>query len=261
MGAATRISTAAGVDALLAVTRPGADLGDELLSAARGVASSRQLVTTLADSSIPGAQRAALANRVFPTLSAPAQQVLAVLASGRWSKHDDLIDAIEEVGFRALAASRGADRLESELFTVRRAVGSDGRVELALGGASSPVQARLALVDALLTDAQPATRSILRHIVQLPRGRKPVEAIDYAQSVVAAARDQLVAVVQTAQRLTAAQSIALAARLESGYGRKIAVNQVVDPALLGGVRITIGDDVIDGTVRSRLDDLRLRIAG
>jgi F-type H+-transporting ATPase subunit delta len=101
----------------------------------------------------------------------------------------------------------------------------------------------------------------VRHVVQLPRGRKPVESIEYAQSVVADGRDQLVAVVQTAQRLTSAQSAALAERLQSGYKRKIAVNQVVDPTLLGGVRITIGDDVIDGTVRARLDDLRLRIAG
>jgi len=50
-------------------------------------------------------------------------------------------------------------------------------------------------------------------------------------------------------------------RLATAYGRKIVINQVIDPALIGGVRITIGDDVIDGTVRTRLDDLRLRLAG
>ncbi len=54
---------------------------------------------------------------------------------------------------------------------------------------------------------------------------------------------------------------ALEERLAAAYGRKIVVNQVIDPALIGGVRITIGDDVIDGTVRTRLDDLRLRLAG
>ena len=261
MGAATRISTAAAIATLQGLVRPAAGLGDELLAAARGVSSSRQLVTTLADAGIPDEQRTALMKRVFPNLGQQAQQVLAVLAAGRWSKHADLIDAIEEVGFRALAASRGADVLEAELFAVRRAVQSDGRVELALGGVSIPIETRLGLVDRLVQDAQPATRSIVRHVVQLPRGRKPVEALEHAQSVVAEARDRLVAVVQTAQRLTAVQSAALAARLESGYQRKIAVNQVVDPTLVGGVRITIGDDVIDGTVRARLDDLRLRIAG
>jgi F-type H+-transporting ATPase subunit delta len=261
MGAATRASTSAGVDALLAVKRPVADLGDQLLAAARTVASSHQLVTTLADPGIPADQRAALAKRVLPNLSAQAQTLVAVLVGGRWSVSDDLVGAIEDLGFRALATSRGGEDLESELFAVLQAVGSDGRVELALGGQSTPVEARLALVDRLLRDAKPATRTIVQHVVLLPRGRKPVEALEHAQSVVAGARDQLVAVVQTAQRLSPIQVSDLAARLATGYGRKIAVNQVVDPALLGGVRITIGDDVIDGTVRARLDDLRLRIAG
>jgi F-type H+-transporting ATPase subunit delta len=261
MGAATRASTATGVEALLAVTRPVADLGEQLLAAARTVASSHQLVATLADPGIPADQRAALAKRVLPNLDPQAQTLVGVLAGGRWSEQDDLVGAIEELGFRALATSPGGEGLESELFTVLRAVSSDGRVELALGGQSTPVEARLALVDRLLQDASPATRTVVRHVVLLPRGSKPVEAIERAQAVVAGARDQLVAVVQTAQRLSPAQSADLAARLQSGYGRKIAVNQVVDPTLLGGVRITIGDDVIDGTVRARLDDLRLRIAG
>jgi F-type H+-transporting ATPase subunit delta len=144
---------------------------------------------------------------------------------------------------------------------VLRTVGSDGRLELALGGMASPVEARLALVETLLKDASPATRSILRHIVQLPRGRKPLEALRDVQAIVADARDRVVAVVQTAAPLSTAQVTALAARLEQGYGRKISINQVVVPSLLGGVRITVGDDVIDGTVRARLDDLRLRLAG
>ena len=145
---------------------------------------------------------------------------------------------------------------------MQRTIASDGRLELALGGQSSPIEARLALVDSLLKDASPATRSILRHVVQLPRGRKTLEALRDVQAVVADARDRVVAVVQTAaRRSSAAQATALAARLEQGYGRKISINQVVDPSLLGGVRITVGDDVIDGTVRARLDDLRLRLAG
>jgi F-type H+-transporting ATPase subunit delta len=260
MGAATRASTAAAVTELETMKRPAADLGEQLLAAARAVASSHQLVATLADAGIPAEQRAGLVHRVLPGLGLQARQVLAVIAGGRWSKQDDLVGAIEEVGFRALAAG-GATGLESELFAVLRAIASDGRLELALGGQATPVEARLALVDRLLRDAQPATRSIVRHVVQLPRGRKPVEALEHAQSVVAAAGDSLVAVVQTAQRLTPEQASALADRLESGYGRKIAVNQVIDPSLVGGVRITVGDDVIDGTVRARLDDLRLRLAG
>lgn len=261
MGAATRGSTADAVDALAAVARPSAGLGDQLLAVARAVAGSRQLISVLADPGIPAEQRAGLVDRAFPDLGRDTRTVLGVLAGGRWSEPDDLVGAIEEVGFRAIAAPGAADGLEAELFTVQRAIASDGRLELAVGNGASPVEARLALVDALLGDALPATRSVVRHVVQLSRGRKPVEALERAQAVVALARERVVAVVQTARPLTTAQSSDLAGRLERAYGRKITVNQVVDPGLLGGVRITVGDDVIDGTVRARLEDLRLRLAG
>lgn len=261
MSAATRASTAVGLEALAAVKRPSADLGDQLLAAARAIASSKHLVSVLADVSVPAAQRVAIVGTAFAALGPQARSVLQALASGRWSGPDDLVGAVEETGIRALASQKSADGLESELFTVLRTIGSDGRLELALGGATSPIAARLALVDRLLVGANPATRSVLRHVVQLPRGRKPVEALQHAQSIVAATRDRLVAVVQVASPLTTAQSAVLATRLESGYGRKISINQVVDPDLVGGVRITIGDEVIDGTVRARLDDLRLRLAG
>lgn len=262
MGAATRSSAAAAVDALTAMKRPSADLGEQLLASARAVASSRQLVTILVDPSVPADQRALLAQRaVGGSLGLQARTLLGVLAGGRWSEPEDLVGAIEEVGIRALATSKSAEGLESELFTVRRAVTSDGRLELALGSQASPAAARLALVDSLLRSAGPATRAIVRHVVQLPRGRKPVEALDRAQGIVADATGRLVAVVETARPLSAAQANAVSERLESAYGRKIALNQVIEPDLVAGLRITVGDDVIDGTVRARLDDLRLRLAG
>jgi F-type H+-transporting ATPase subunit delta len=261
MGAATRTSVADGIAALAAVTKPTADLGEELLAAARSLGASHQLVAVLADAGVPAEQRTGLVDRVFASLGAQTRSLLGTLVSGRWSSPEDLVEGVEEIGFRAVAGQPAASGLDGELFTVLQTVGSDGRLELALGGTASPLEARLRLVDALLQDAKPATRTIVRHVVQLPRGRKPIEALRAAQAIVAAANDQVVAVVQTATPLSAAQASTLAARLEAGYRRKIVLNQVVEPDLVGGVRITVGDDVIDGTVRARLDDLRQRLAG
>jgi F-type H+-transporting ATPase subunit delta len=79
---------------------------------------------------------------------------------------------------------------------------------------------------------------------------------------VAAERQQrLVAVIRTAVELTEDQRDRLASALAKQYGSKIQLNVVVDPEVLGGVRVELGDDVIDGTVSARLDEAARRLAG
>ena len=64
-----------------------------------------------------------------------------------------------------------------------------------------------------------------------------------------------------ARALSASDQERLAAALTRQYGRPVHLNIVIDPEVLGGLRVEIGDDVIDGTVVSRLDDARRKIAG
>ena len=64
-----------------------------------------------------------------------------------------------------------------------------------------------------------------------------------------------------ARELSADEQQRLAAALAKQYGRTVHLHVVVDPDVLGGLRVEIGDDVIDGTVFSRLDDARRRLAG
>ncbi|MGN6743992.1 MAG: F0F1 ATP synthase subunit delta [Amnibacterium sp.] len=271
MGAATRASTAAAVDTLDDLLKPGLlgrrragsdEVGGELLAAARAVASSPQLTNVLADVGVAGEQKVALVQRVFGrAYDKRAVQVLEALAASRWSEPGDVVDALEQLGVRAIALTADDVDIDGELFALERAVTSAPEAELALGNMAAPAAARVALVDRLLANAAEPTRVIVRHLVQLPRGRRIVESLQEAQRRVADARGGLVAVVTAARSLSDAQVTALEQRLATAYGRKIKVNQVIDPALIGGVRITIGDDVIDGTVRTRLDDLRLALAG
>ena len=69
------------------------------------------------------------------------------------------------------------------------------------------------------------------------------------------------AAVTSAQPLTKAQSARLANLLETAYGRSVQLNISVDPAVIGGLRIDIGSDVVNATVSARLDDVRRRMAG
>lgn len=271
MGAATRESTAEAVRALDDVLNPRLlgrlrgtpdTLGDELLAAARAIGGSHQLTALLADPTVDPGGRGGLVRRLFgKRFDKRTVSLLERMTSSRWSEPGDLVDAIEEVGIRALALADPEAPIDTELFTVQRTLATEPDVELALGNGASPVEARVALVDRLLANAAPATRSIVRHLVQLPGGRRPMEALQRAERLVAEARGRSVATATVARPLTGEQVRSLEDRLSAGYGRKIVLNQVIDPRLVGGVRITIGDDVIDATVRSRLDDLRQRLAG
>ena len=81
------------------------------------------------------------------------------------------------------------------------------------------------------------------------------------QKVIADVQAQAVATVRVARPLPDAEVDRLAAALTAQYGRPVHLNLLVDPSVLGGIRVEIGDDVIDGTVSSRLDDARRRLVG
>jgi F-type H+-transporting ATPase subunit delta len=134
-------------------------------------------------------------------------------------------------------------------------------VEAVFGRRISP-EAKAAVVDRLLGGgASPATLAIVRHLVQDPRGRRIGEMLRNAASIVADQRGFDVATVTTAVPLTADQLARLEQGLSAQAGRRIRFDTIVDPAVLGGVRVQIGDDVIDGSVASRLGALRQKLAG
>ena len=113
----------------------------------------------------------------------------------------------------------------------------------------------------LETRVSEATVLIASSLVQQPRERRVRELLGRAIQLAAAQRKRVVATVASAVPLSAQQQTRLAAALSARYDTEVAINTVVDPATVGGLRVQIADDVIDGTVASRLSELRQRLAG
>lgn len=264
MRSATRASLAA-AEAVLVDLGDAVDLavGQELLGAERAIAGSSQLLAVLSDPTADPIGKKGIVDRVFAAQTEATRALLSAVAVARWSSQGDLLAAIENVGIRAVARSAGFEaRIESELFTFERAVRSDASLELALGTKLGSPAEKSALVERLLRGkASVQTVTILTHLVQQPRGRRIGELVRIATEIVAAAADKLVATVATAAPLDQTHLAQLVRVLSDRYGRDVSVNAIVDPRIIGGMRVQIGDDVIDGTVSSKMAALREQLVG
>jgi F-type H+-transporting ATPase subunit delta len=263
MGSATRGALAGTRAELAAIGRAELPVAGDLLAATRVIAATPHLRTALTDNEADPAEKRVLLERVFGGKVAPAAvALLANAASQRWSSGQDLLDGLEELGLRVAADAAGDAEVDAELYAFQRTVASDAELELALGSKLGSTEAKVTLVDRLLAPAaSPATALIVRHLVQSPRGRRIGGMLRHAASVVADQRGFDVATVTSAVPLTDDQIARLEQSLGVTAGRRIRFDSVVDPEVLGGVRVQIGDDVIDGSVASRLNDLRQKLAG
>lgn len=265
MGSATRQALAVS-RAALADLGPAVDLAtaEDLFAAARILGESTQLRAAIADPAADAGHKSQLISRIFGgRLSAPAVTVLAGVGSGRWSNQDDVLAAVEELGIRAAASSAARNvSIESELFAFSTAVTSDAQLELALSSKLGRPESRTALVEKLLKGkADDATLAIVRQLVLQPRGRRIRESVRDAASVVADEAGLAIATVTSAVPIAPAQLERLSAGLSKRYGRRLKINVVIDPAVIAGLRVQIGDEVIDGSIASRINDVRLRLAG
>jgi len=235
---------------------------EQLFAAARAIGGSLQLRAILADASTaPEVKRAAITAVFGASFGGTALEILASAASKRWSSDDDLLSGIEELGIRAAADSAVAGvSVESELFAFGRAVSSDDELELAVGSKLGATASKVTLVETLLEKkVSEQTLAIVRQLVQQPRGRRIGALVRYAASVVADQSGLAVATVTSAKPIAADQLVRLQKGLSASYGKELRINVVIDPAVIGGLVATVGDTVIDGSVRSRLEQLKSRL--
>ncbi|MDT3398261.1 F0F1 ATP synthase subunit delta [Streptomyces sp. B1866] len=224
----------------------------------------------LTDPARPGEDKAALVGRLLAgQVSGEVVDLLSGLVRSRWVRTRDLADAVEELADTAdiVAAQRAGelDDVEDELFRFGRILSSSPALRSALTDrmASDAVrEARTGLLRRLLGGrVRPATERLVVRLVEQPRGRSLEAGLNALSKLAAERRDRMVAEVTSAVPLSDRQKRRLGAALAALYGRQVHLNLDVDPQVLGGIAVRVGDEVISGTVADRLDEAARRIAG
>ncbi|MEJ2868744.1 F0F1 ATP synthase subunit delta [Actinomycetospora sp. OC33-EN08] len=220
---------------------------------------------TLADSSTEPDSRSGLAGRVFDNqVGRPVADVVKAAAAASWSKPADLVQALRVVAREALLASAEADgrldAVEDELFRLGRIVGGQPDLERLLGSPTADAAGKQKVLDDLLADkAEPITRRLAAQLVAHPLAHHVSSGLERLAELAADRRQRSVATVRSAVELSAEQQERLAGVLARIYGREITVHLEVDPEILGGLLIQVGDEVIDGSAAGHLDDLDRRL--
>ena len=263
MGSATREAVAAAKAAIAA--RPSAAtlaVGEEIFAAGRAVGASAQLLGALTEPAAGAKEKSTLVDTVFAGLGKDARELLAGLASSRWSEASDFLFGVEELGLRVMATSvnSGVD-IPAELFAFGQLVQSNAQLELAVGSKLGDPSAKAALIANLLDGrASGQTIAIVSHLVQQPLGRRIGALLTSAADIIADQSSLVVATVTVASPLGTAQLERLRSALSKKYG-ELRINQIVDPTVIGGVRVAVGSDVIDDSVATRLKELKLQLVG
>jgi F-type H+-transporting ATPase subunit delta len=268
MQGSSRGAAIAAKEAFGATLDRGADaaaLAEDLFGIVGAIDGSAALRRALGDPSREGAAKAGLVERLFTgKIGTPALDLLKAVVEQRWSEERDLSDTIEELAVGAVMAGAEnggrADQVEDELFRFERVVAGAPALRDALTDRRATTAAKAQVVQTLLEGkTAPETLRLARQAVTAPRGRRFDRVMDTYQAIAETRREQLAAIVTSAIDLDETQRSRLIAALRSHYNKAVHLNVVVDPAVIGGIRVQIGDDVVDGTILRRLEGVRRQL--
>lgn len=271
MQGASRESLAAAGERLSALLgQPSSDssqIGDELFTVVDLLDQQPAVRASLTDPSRDGDDKAALASALLTgKLSAAVVDFVEGTVRSRWAASRDLADTLDRLAAESLLTSADRqgrlDDLEDELFRFSRLVTAEPSLRAALTDRALPNDRKADVVESLLEGkTTPETVRLAKRTVTHPRGRSFEAGLAALADLAANRRRRRVATVTAAVPLTERQREQLSASLARQFGQEIHLNVVVDPQVIGGLRIMLGDELIDGTLINRLDEARRRIAG
>jgi F-type H+-transporting ATPase subunit delta len=175
---------------------------------------------------------------------------------------DELITGYAEALFKVVQAEGELARVEDELFRFGKLLETNHELKQALSDQSIDKIQRVKVLDELLSDKVSShTLGLLAFVVEQGRARQLPQILKGLSDLAAEARNSVVAEVRSAIPLDAKQRKELAAALSKATGKKVEVKVLVDPSVIGGIVAKVGDTVIDGTVRRRLEQLKEQVRG
>jgi F-type H+-transporting ATPase subunit delta len=175
---------------------------------------------------------------------------------------DDLVRGYAEALFAVASAEGELEQVETQLYAFAKLLEREDRVRDALVDPQLPAENKRGLIrDTLGERANPIAVNLLGLLVEQGRAREIDRVVSAMSEVAADSRRHVLAEVRTAVPLDEAQRSRLAAALSEATGREVEVRVIVDPTVIGGLVARVGDTIIDGSVRSRLDEAKQQMAG
>lgn len=242
-----------------------AQVGTELFLVVDQLEAHRSLRVAVADTSLKPEQRSGMIGDVLSgKVADTTMSVLKQAAEQDWSTPREFREGLVHLGRRALlrgAESEGKlEHVENELFALSRLLEREGELTQLLSDRRATAdQKRQLLASVLYGKVSMYTEALALQVIGRPE-HNPVDDIAAVSRESAELTGKTVAEVTSATELTDAQRETLAEKLGKIYGREMAIHSEVDPSLLGGVTIRVGDELIDGSTRGKLSRLRADMA-
>jgi F-type H+-transporting ATPase subunit delta len=239
--------------------------GQSVLAVAGLLGRERTLRQTLADPALVTPAKRGLIERLLAgKVSDSAADLVVETVGHRWSTDRDMVAAMDEAGGSLLLMSAEKDgrldRVEEEVFRFGRIIDSNPDLQMALSNPAVDEQRKTALVKQLLDGkADPLTVLLLQAATTELHGRPVQTAVADLSTLAAQRRGRVVAEVRSAIPLSEEQSQRLRAALGRIHHRDVQLNVTVDPAIVGGLEVRVGDEVIDGTLSTRIEAARRRL--
>ena len=173
---------------------------------------------------------------------------------------EELIHGYANALFQVVKAEGELDRVEDELYRFGKLLDSNHQLKQVLSDQSVDTEQRKKVLHELLDGkVSPHTMGLIGFVVEQGRARQLPQILSELSDLSAEARDAVVAEVRSAIALDEQQKTSLAHALSKATGKKVELKVLVDPEVLGGVVAKVGDTVIDGTVRRRLEQLKEQV--